>query len=517
MFLFLFIYFISTYEIARHSEWQIKALLFSFLMSSLPIFFLSLGRVLSLLFSTIFFILFLFNLYLIIHFDFISQNMLLAISGANSHEIKSMLFSENPVFLALVFFCICLIARASWKYAKFRPTYIIASLIFMIYPVVRIVKHQMTSSHREHNSTSEHILDISRHMPGYIGNSLFMIYMYFSSENQLKAVLHTKNDSMIIGKNIPKENNIILIIGESDISDRHNIYGYTQQNTTPNANRLQKNGKLCVIKNSHSSANMTRYAVPMIISFYDPDHQDKIFSEKNLIELARDNGYQTYWIASQDGRGPYARPFGYLSEFSQYVTRQDYNNAQNHVDWHDESILPVIKEKFTDTYKYKFFVIHIVGSHMDYEDNRTQEDINALPQADAYDQSIHRTDRIINEIINMADKNLKKYVLLYTSDHGEVVSDNKMSQYGHGLQYGGYAQYRIPTFLINGSDYCQIAENLKNKDGYFTETMDKFLLLDMMGYQVSPAAIKETQMIDHILHSDGKVYDYKNLPTHASE
>lgn len=506
------LYFFLSYEITRHSQWHKKEFLFSLFMSALPVFFLCINRFLSVIFFTFFSILFIFNWYLIFKFGFISQNMLLAISGTNTHEANSVLSAVNPVFWILGLTSVAIVLYLSWKYAKFRPRYAALCVIFMIYPILHVLV-RVNSIHKGHSLISEKIQDIAQSMPGYIGNSLYVISMAFDPENQIQAVPHSKIDPMVIGSNGDRKHNIILIIGESDISDRHNIYGYTSQNTTPNANYYQKSGKLCAIRNVHSSANMTRYAVPMLVSFYDPDHQDKIYSEKNLIELAKDNGYQTYWIASSEGRGPYARPFGYLSEFSQYVTRQDYNNTQNHVDWHDESILPVIKDKFSDKGQYKFFVIHLVGSHMDYGDKRTQEDITALPHADSYDQSIHRTDRIIKQIVDMADKELHDYILLYTSDHGEVVNDGHMSQSGHGLQYGGYAQYRIPTFLINAGPYCKLAENLRNQDGYFTEAMDKFLLLDMMGYKISPLAIKELQVNDRVIHSDGMVYNYKDIPT----
>ncbi len=84
----------------------------------------------------------------------------------------------------------------------------------------------------------------------------------------------------------------------------------------------------------------------------------------------------------------------------------------------------------------------------------------------------------------------------------------------HAIQYGGYTQYRIPVFLLDESKkYCQMVENIRNNDGYYTEVMDKFLLLDMLGYNVNPAAIEETKVQDRILHSDGKTYDYKNIPT----
>ncbi|KON63606.1 phosphoethanolamine transferase CptA [Komagataeibacter europaeus] len=432
--------------------------------------------------------------------------MLQAIAGTNSHEALSTLESFSiPVVMLLVasFAAQCYL---SWKFSRFRLYVFIFTGLTLVYPYGRaIVKAYHVQ--KERHVYTESASSFRAYAPGTIGNTVYLLSLIMNDENT-EAVPHQNTDSMITDKVPGRVKNIIVVVGESDLADRHTIYGYKAQNTTPNIQRLVDGDRICVIQNAHSSANMTRYAVPMLFSFYDPDHRDKLYSEKNIIELAKDNKYKTFWISSQDGFGQYSRSFGYLSEFSDYVTRQDYNNKENHVDWHDESLLPVIKEKFADPDEYKFFVIHIIGSHIFYSDDRTQEDIDALPTADTYDQSIHRTDRILNQIINMADAELKDYALLYTSDHAEIIN------VGHGLQYGGYAQYRVPVFMLDKSKkYCQMAEEMRNNDGYYTEVMNKFILLDMMGYTVNPDSISDVRIHDHVLHSDSMTYDYKNLPT----
>lgn len=132
----------------------------------------------------------------------------------------------------------------------------------------------------------------------------------------------------------------------------------------------------------------------------------------------------------------------------------------------------------------------------------------ALPNADEYDQSIHRTDRILHQIIDMADRELGNYVLVYTSDHGEVVGK------GHGLQYGGYDQYNIPMIIGDPTDkYCHYAEKIRNVDGYYSSLMNKYLLLDMLGYDIDPKVIEADRHTDPVLHSDDKVYQYRDIPT----
>ena len=503
---FIVSYYIISAYVAHHNTWHHQAGAFALSTVLLPVFLMSCGKIVALLTvpllitSTLIY-------YILCHeYGSINENLLRAIAGTNPHEAQSTLGSIGIPAIAI--FVILFVAQCylSWKFARFRLYMLLFTGLTLVYPYGRaIVKFCQLQ-------TAYHLITVSTncfraYAPGTVGDTVLLVSLIMNGEN-IAATPHQNADSMVTNKVPGRVKNIIVVVGESDLADRHTIYGYKNQNTTPNIQNLVDHDRICVVKDAHSSSNRTRYAVPMIFSFYDADHQDKLYSEKNLIELAKDNNYKTFWIASQDGRSQYSRPFGYLSEFSNYVTRQDYNNKENHVDWHDESILPVIKEKFADQSEYKFFVIHIIGSHIDYSDDVTQEDIDALPKADAYDQSVHRTDRILNQIINMADTELKDYTLLYTSDHAEIVG------VGHAIQYGGYTQYRIPVFLLDESKkYCQMVENIRNNDGYYTEVMDKFLLLDMLGYDVNPAAIDETKVQDRILHSDGKTYDYKNIPT----
>ncbi|WP_265000624.1 sulfatase-like hydrolase/transferase, partial [Komagataeibacter europaeus] len=193
------------------------------------------------------------------------------------------------------------------------------------------------------------------------------------------AVKHTITDPAITGRTTPDQPNIIVVIGESAVANRHSFEGYTKYNDTPYMSSLQKTGKICVIGHVHSAANVTHNAVPMLLSFFDADHLNNLYSEKNLIEMAQDQNYFTAWFGTQRGTSSYARPFGYLSEFSNFVIRPDINNSGNRISWQDESLLPVIEQTFSQGHERGLYVIHLTGSHFAYKDDVTEEDVNALP------------------------------------------------------------------------------------------------------------------------------------------
>ncbi|MFT8972806.1 phosphoethanolamine transferase [Zymomonas mobilis] len=516
--LYCFLLFLLNLYLSKHSNsfhimrsHQIRSPFETFL---LPFFFFSLGAILSAILNSILITLILFDIFIVCKCGVITDQTIQAIIGTNKHEFFSVLCSSNYLYVLFAFVFVVISTLLSYKLGKFNPKYLTVTAFFLVIPVANIL-HVVIM--REDNPVVKQALvkDISsfvrRKIPGIIGDVEYAVVQFISPHKdalfQSPPLFHEKQDLSIKGKYKGKSHNIIFVMGESSFVGRYGVYGYKAQNTTPYMNVMAFYKKICTIPRVHSAANLTDFSVPMTFSFFAPRKQELLQSEKNIIELAHDNGYKTFWIASQDGSSSYARTYGYISEFSDYVTRQDFNNQKNGVNWQDESLLPVIKEKFLDGNAYKFYVIHIMGSHENYKDKRTAEDISALPNADEYDQSIHRTDRILHQIIDMADHELGDYTLVYTSDHGEVVG------MGHGLQYGGYDQYNIPMIVRDPTgEYCRYVEKLRNVDGYYSSLMNKYLILDMLGYDIDPKVIEEARHTDPILHSDAKVYDYKNIP-----
>lgn len=510
---FMFVLFIILNKyVSIHSKWDAKSLSL-FRMLTIPFIIpllLASGRIVAVLTVPFIFSFSLFEVYLSIKYEEITPMILQAIGGTNQHEALSMLLS-NGVFPPIILF-LSFIGFSALVYKYSFPNKIIFSISAVVVIIISTIAWQKTNEfapERQRSNLVERGRSLRHNVRGIIGDMIYVGSIFFSNDNQ-PVLPHPKSDPSIEGKSDKREKNIIIIVGESAFSGRHSVYGYTKFNTTPYMKALSDEKKLCAVTDAHSGANITRSAVPMLLSFFEPLTQDKLYKEKNLVELAHDNGYQTSWISSQDGMGEYARPFGYISEYSDFLVRDDYKGKENHVDWHDESLLPIIEQRFSTTSPYKFIVIHIMGSHRNYSDYVKPEDIRALPDANAYDQSLHRTDRILHQIIQMADEKLKDYTLLYISDHGEIV-DNKVE--GHGLQYGSTDQYKVPFYIKSNNDhYCQEANNMKNYQNRYSAIMTKFIILDMMGYKIDPNVIKGYYNHDYVLHSDGVVYEYDNLP-----
>ncbi|MBV1833738.1 phosphoethanolamine transferase [Novacetimonas pomaceti] len=481
-------------------------------MFPFPFLFFNLGKIISAISNGCLLFLTIFDSFISYKCKAVTDANIIAVLGTNKNELVSMLHTVNIIVLMISVLSFCCFIYLFYIFGRFNKKIMKISSI-MLFPLFMNFCYVLTQTltNKKITRTYDIASQLRFELPGVLGDMLFAILISSHSGDPLyvtPVVRHIVRDPSITRKNGEKIHNIVFVMGESSLATHYGIYGYKAANTTPVLDKYKEQGKICVIQNSHSAADMTRSSVPMTFSFFSPKQQDTLLSEKNIIELAQDQDYKTFWISSQDGTGPYARNYGYISEFSNYVTRGDLNNTENGIrSAQDDTLLPVIKQKFADTAPYKLYVIHIYGSHQNYDDKITLQDVKELPQAITYDQSIHHTDRLIGEIMDMAKQELGDYTLIYTSDHGEIVG------VGHGIQYGGYDQYNVPFLMYDPSKkYCNIAEEFEEKRGYYSSLVNKYILLSMLGYPFSEPEIEKLIPDDIILHSDSKVYDYKSIP-----
>ncbi|PYD47499.1 hypothetical protein C3920_09775 [Novacetimonas pomaceti] len=481
-------------------------------MFPMPFLFFNLGKIVSAISNGFLLFLTISDLFISYKCKAVTDANIIAVLGTNKSELISMAHTVNAFVSMASILLFILFVYLFYIFGRFDKKFIKISSI-VLFPLLVNFCYVLTQTLADKKITRTY--DVASRLrfdlPGILGDMLFGILISSHPGDPLYAtpvVRHIVRDPSITKQNGKKVHNIVFVMGESSLATHYGIYGYNAGNTTPVLDKYKKEGEICVIKNSHSAANMTRSSVPMTFSFFAPKNQNALLSEKNIIELAQDQDYKTFWISSQDGTGPYARNYGYISEFSNYVTRGDLNNTENGIRRaKDDTLLPVIKQKFADSAPYKLYVIHIYGSHQNYDDKITLQDVKELPQAITYDQSIHHTDRLLGEIMDMAKQELGDYTLIYTSDHGEIVGT------GHGIQYGGYDQYTVPFLMYDPSKkYCNIAEEFEEKRGYYSSLVNKYILLSMLGYPFSEPEIEKLIPDDIILHSDSKVYDYKSIP-----
>ncbi len=234
----------------------------------------------------------------------------------------------------------------------------------------------------------------------------------------------------------------------------------------------------------------------MTLAFHAPESDENLFKNKSIIEMAKHKGYKTFWIGSQPLKGLYDSKYGFIAKKSHFTKLTDHK---------DDELKSILKEVLHDKAKHKFIVIHLWGSHQPYS-NFDEKDKNALPDVDDYDLTIYHTDRVIKSLYDMIEESSKDYVILYTSDHGEIVGK------GHGF-IEGKDQYLIPFMYksMNRNYDCQFIESFRNNNGWLSGLMNKFILSDLLSYKIKKNILEREKYNDRVLYTNGRPIDFSKI------
>ncbi len=367
-----------------------------------------------------------------------------------------------------------------------------------IYKTINVFKYgdkRFYADIQQVNEALGYALVIRERYPALIGN----IYYLMNASNKTDRYSNTQNiqtlNPAITGKNKQSDNPlVILIMGESSSVSRYSKYGYPNQ-TTPNMDKIFSANNACAILNAHSSAPLTRDSVSMSLAFHSPENDGNLFANQSIIEMAKNNGYKTFWLGAQRLKGMHDSKFGFIAKKSNVV--QLVNKDLE---------LPALFEKaIQDSASKKFIIVHLHGSHLPYV-NFDEQDKKALLNAEDYDLTIHHTDRVVGALNNILSKNQKNHILIYTSDHGEVV--NK----GHGID-DNKEQFLIPFLYAssNPSYNCQYLESYRNAHGWISGLMNKYILAELLGYTIDPDIKKREKANDRILTANIEVVPFEQL------
>ena len=426
--------------------------------------------------------------YLIYFGEVISEGVLASITETNTYEafsmLKPVLFVTVPALIVTVGI---LFIYKKFITVKFRPllplTYYLAIAAIFLSAGTMV----QNDTHEDYKLKS---LILRKFYPAVLGNVVYLGVTSFSTDIYADtSEIEVFNDAVILPPQNLNDDLVVLIMGESSLVSRYSAYGYHKP-TTPLMAEIfnQKNGG-CIINNSHSSASFTRDSIPMTLSFNIPESNDNLFINKSIIEMAKYNNYKTYWLASyrQGIKGSSNAKFGFIARKSDVI---DFTDKI-----HDINLSELLEQYLKkDNAPKKFIFIHLRGSHQPYSDGYDEIDKQALPDAEIYDLTIHHTDRTVKAIYDVVNKYSRNYSIIYTSDHGEIVN------VGHGMS-SGIDQFLIPFMFISTNNRfdCQFIESFRSSNGYLSGLMNKYILSNLLGYQIDQAILDKEKNNDRIL------------------
>ena len=252
----------------------------------------------------------------------------------------------------------------------------------------------------------------------------------------------------------------ILVVGESARRDSWSVYGYGR-NTTPYLEKIQP--EIVFFQNARADANITIYAVPILLTGMNPAHFSMSDIKGSLVDLAEESGYSTSWMMNQDSHislliGIHADRMVYPPLISTLI------NGGLPL---DERLLPDIRLEIARSGKARFIGIHSIGSHWPYSSrypagferfgSKGSLTFKMAYTPDpgvlgAYDDTIAYTDWLLQQIIEQTRKLEVPATVTYYADHGEELYALDGNA-GHGTPTYSKHQFEVPAFIWMNAAY----------------------------------------------------------------
>lgn len=290
-------------------------------------------------------------------------------------------------------------------------------------------------------------------------NVLYNLKLCLSEQKRIKNYEITSADfdyNASRGDN-PKQREIyVYMIGEASRAASWQMFGY-ERATNP---LLSQRNDIHIFRNVLTQSNTTHKSVPLFLSSVGAANRTELYNRKGLAELFSETGFKTYFISNQSPQGAMVDLLANEADERIYIGAPRY-------DMQLLSMMRRIIESEDDA--DILFILHCYGSHFSYYERYPREFATFMPDdevsitknnvpmiVNAYDNSIVYTDTVINEIIDYLASLDACTSLLYCSDHGEDILDDRRGRFLHASPTVTYYQIHIPALVWFSSEYLQL-------------------------------------------------------------
>ena len=279
----------------------------------------------------------------------------------------------------------------------------------------------------------------------YIANTYRIIS--FSQDEQEEEI------KLPDGKIIDNEKAVVvLVIGESARKANFQLYGY-QRDTNP---LLAKQKELKVYE-ANSCATYTTAGTKAIL---EPKDCDDLY--ELLPNYAFRTGVDVSWRTSNWGEPPI--------HIDEYLTDPELGKLYGMSNAYDDILFKGLRERIESSTKNKVLIIlHTSTSHgpqyaskypKEFEvykpvaRNVEEGEKNVGMLVNAYDNTIRYTDYLLNGLIDTLRSMTEwKTAMIFVSDHGESLGENKMFMHGLPMKLAPKEQYEIPLLVWTSENF----------------------------------------------------------------
>lgn len=337
-------------------------------------------------------------------------------------------------------------------------------------------------------------------------------YIEMRGYKQYEATSRTLPNGIAFDEKKSQLQKVYFIIGESSSSKYFSLYDYPKK-TTPFLDSLKQNkSENLIYYKGFSPAALTREAIRLTLTYASANHLEDFYEYKNIVELAKESGYETYWLSNQYRGGSYDTYIAMIAKHADY-SRFEINSIE------DFSLIEAM-QPFLEDDKKQIFFLHTTGSHMPYWIGSDSLDIEYFPGKDnetQYLRTIHHVDRVLEKVANIVMNDSVPAALFYYSDHGEIIGK------GHGFVNNVTPEEMLNQFSVPIISFMNDAAKEIVKDDtfkkYFDPEMQKIssqnminIISETIGYNINDNFVKQSiENGRYIYHVDTKCYYYKDM------
>jgi heptose-I-phosphate ethanolaminephosphotransferase len=271
----------------------------------------------------------------------------------------------------------------------------------------------------------------------------------------------------------------LLLLGESITPTHMSLYGYGRD-TTPRMKASVEGFKQLVVRDACSSKHNTGLALIDILTSNIADDRS-VWERPSLISMAREAGFNTYWISNQAAAGDtdnLASAWALAADEKIFVNLRGWKDGSSL----DEKLLPKISAAVESRPGPKLLIVHMMGAHHHFARRypaafQKWNDDDPVPLAvprrnhpdfpraiyNQYDNAVAYTDHIVGEILNIAQR-FKVASVTYISDHGQNLGEHSDRLY-HSMPSGPRQGFEVPVVFWVSQKHMQ---QLKLSDSALT-------------------------------------------------
>ncbi|MCP9612294.1 phosphoethanolamine transferase [Coprobacter tertius] len=320
----------------------------------------------------------------------------------------------------------------------------------------------------------------------YPVNVCYNIFQAFDREMRSDHYYETSRD-FSFGSQAEHDEDIpeiyVMVIGETSRAIDWELYGYTR-NTNP---LLSRENELIVFPYALTQSNTTHKSVPMLLSAASAENFNSLYQQKGIITAFKEAGFYTLFLSNQQPNHSFIDFLGKEADEWNFIK----DSPRKDVNAPDEELLKYFDNVLKEEHHKLFVVLHTYGSHFDYRERYPAifsvykpDDITGAKPCfrnnliNAYDNTIRYTDYFLTSLIDRLRRSGKTSAVLYTSDHGEDIFDDRRKLFLHASPVPSYYQMHVPMLIwLSDSyryDFPTIKETLDRNKNKGVETSVSF-------------------------------------------